>query len=308
MPLVPVEVNTPPSFSALAHQEEQLDSTASPTSVLHTPDTAARAAPEAQLMPAPRPWRWELSALGGALLSTSGFSGEASTDWSSYVEGAWAPQWGGELAATRNHFGVGIGLHYVTFSERLRAEQLTEQLMSTSTTYSQDPILVTVLMVVDTIFQGGNYYYVTQPVDTLLNQLVSTTDTSYSTLVKRPAMDETNRVSYWEIPLFADVHTSCGRWSLGLRGGPVVGFLSQQRTTLPLGDPSGMMPLGEETYTEVMFGWTARAYARYRFTEALSIGLEPMMRGQFGNALDVSTLERRNRGWGGLLSVNWRLP
>ncbi|HQZ43979.1 MAG TPA: hypothetical protein PK735_13915, partial [Flavobacteriales bacterium] len=63
----------------------------------------------------------------------------------------------------------------------------------------------------------------------------------------------------------------------------------------------------DQAFREVVFGWTARAYVRYRFNAAWSIGVEPMVRGQFNNTLGNGDLMRRSTAYGVLLSLSYRL-
>jgi hypothetical protein len=130
-------------------------------------------------------------------------------------------------------------------------------------------------------------------------------DTSSTTTLVREGRTLVNRVSYFEVPLLLDAHLVQGRWHLGLRGGPTVGLLSGRRGAAPIGD--GYTDFGDMAFRQVLFGWTARAYLRYRFTAGWSLGVEPMLRGQFGNALQGDDLTRRSTAVGGLVSLSYRL-
>jgi hypothetical protein len=57
----------------------------------------------------------------------------------------------------------------------------------------------------------------------------------------------------------------------------------------------------------VVFGYTARAYIRYRWNAAWSIGIEPALRGQFSNSLSEGDVQRHTRAFGGMISLSYRL-
>ncbi|MEX1132537.1 MAG: hypothetical protein WEC15_04865, partial [Flavobacteriales bacterium] len=116
-----------------------------------------------------------------------------------------------------------------------------------------------------------------------------------------------NRVSYVEIPLLLDAHLMQGRWSVGLRGGPTLGILTGRRGALPNSSNDGYTEFSDQAFRELMLGYTARAYIRYRWNAAWSIGLEPAIRGQLINSLDNGPLDRRSSAFGGMLSLSYRL-
>ena len=144
-------------------------------------------------------------------------------------------------------------------------------------------------------------------IDTVLNVLTTEYDTTTTVTVLREGIDRVNRVSYVEVPLFLDLHTSAGRLTFGARGGPFVGFRTEQRTVLP-GAEGANGNLADATFRSTVFGWSARVYARYRLTDRWSLGMEPGMRGSFGDVMDTPGIARRNSAWGAWLSLSYRLP
>jgi hypothetical protein len=252
--------------------------------------------------------QFEVSILGGALLSTSTYAGAATDAWHSGSSGQWSPSAGVEFLRITKHFGVGLGLHRARYEEQLQAERLSRTDDVINTSYSLLPIQITVPMITDTIVIGGVNYYVTTPVTTTVNQVITTTDTTQVTVIMREARTFVNRVDYWEVPLLLDAHTSVGRWTVGLRGGPSVSMLSIRKGSVPDTEGTGYVNLQETTYRTTMFGYQARAYVRYGISDHFSIGLEPTVRGQFGSAVQGVGMNRQNSAWGGLLSVNFRFP
>ncbi|MBK9059004.1 MAG: hypothetical protein IPL81_03690 [Flavobacteriales bacterium] len=51
----------------------------------------------------------------------------------------------------------------------------------------------------------------------------------------------------------------------------------------------------------------ARAYIRYRFNAAWSVGIEPAMRGQLMNSLGSGDADRKANSKGVMLSLSYRL-
>ncbi len=148
----------------------------------------------------------------------------------------------------------------------------------------------------------------TTPTTVTVNQLISDTDTSQQNIILRQARTVVNRVDYWEVPVLFDLHTAIGRWCFGVRGGPSIGFLSIRKGAIPNTEGDGYADLGSAKYRSTMFGYQARIYARYRLSDHWSIGLEPVVRGHFGNAFEGSAPVRSNMAMGGLFSLTFRLP
>lgn len=264
-------------------------------------------APPTIVAKAVRPWALELTGLGGAWASAPRYSGTETDPWRNDVHSRLAPACGAEVALQRGWFGVGTGIHATTYSEAVQQERQQTSNTSVDTSYGLTPTPATITIIIDTIIQGPATYYVTQTIDTVLNVLTTEYDTTTTVTVLREGIDRVNRVSYVEVPLFLDLHTSAGRWTFGARGGPFVGFRTEQRTVLP-GAEGANGNLADATFRSTVFGWSARVYARYRLTDRWSLGMEPGMRGSFGDVMDTPGIARRNSAWGAWLSLSYRLP
>jgi hypothetical protein len=144
-------------------------------------------------------------------------------------------------------------------------------------------------------------------ITTTVNVLTLGEDSTATTTRVRDARDPVNRTSYLEVPLLFDAHLVQGRWSMGLRGGPTVGLLTGRTGSIPNTTNDGYIELGDQAFREVLFGWTARAYLRYRWNAAWSIGIEPAMRGLFSNSLSEGDVQRRSSAFGGMISLSYRL-
>jgi len=249
---------------------------------------------------------WEITALGGVFTSTTRYSGRNSDEWSAALGKASSAGFGAELMHAGRNVSLGFGLHYGTYAERLRLDALD----ATSTTHQQYWYLAgidtAVLVITDTL-AGTPPTYTGQSMDTTIYVLAQGTDTVLHHQHIRDARDAVNRVSYVEVPLLADVHIVQGRWSIGLRGGPTIGLLSARRGAVPNSAGDGYTPFNDVAFREVVFGYTARAYVRYRFNAAWSVGLEPALRGQLFNSLDNGDLQRRSSAKGIQLSLTYRL-
>lgn len=265
------------------------------------------AAPPTIVAKAVRPWAVELSGLGGAWASAPRYSGADTDPWRNDVHSRLAPAYGAEVALQRGSFGVGTGVHATTYSEAVQQERQQMSNTRIDTSYGLTPTPATITIIIDTIIQGPATYYVTQTIDTVLNVLTTAYDTTTTVTVLREGIDRVNRVSYVEVPLFLDLHTSAGRWTFGARGGPFVGFRTEQRSVLP-GAEGANGNLADATFRSTVFGWSARAYARYRLTDRWSLGVEPGMRGSFGDVMNTQGITRRNSAWGAWLSLSYRLP
>ena len=253
-------------------------------------------------------FHFEVSALGGSFLSTSTYSGELTETWRTTSTGKWSPSFGAELMTLNKHLGIGIGLHRSRYEEELRAEKLSRTDEVIDINYSLVPIQITVPVITDTIIIGGVPYYVTTPTTITVNQLVTTRDTTHVERILREARSIVNRVDYWELPLLLDAHTSAGKWTFGLRGGPSIGFLSIRTGVIPDMEGTGYVDIDQNTYRATTLGYQARVYVRYGLSDRISLGIEPTVRGQFGNAFETSGISRRNTAFGGSVSVNFRIP
>ncbi|MBL7951911.1 MAG: hypothetical protein JNM62_09335 [Flavobacteriales bacterium] len=257
--------------------------------------------------PDPATSPWHLSVLGGASHSNSTYSGGTSDLWRDGSRSRWAPTFAAEVMHMGRVFGVGAGVHHVTYAEDLDVRSQTTTTTSIRDSSYFQSVDTTLMVVVGTTQIGGQTYYITQPFQTTVQTLVSGTATTISTQELVRAMKATNRISYVEIPLFFDAHLDKGDWAVGLRGGPTVGLLTGRRGALPSAVSDGSFSSNERTFKSTVFGATGRAYVRYRFCSGWAVGLEPQYRMQFGDALGGGDIQRCNAGWGGMLSLTYRL-
>ncbi|MBX2973179.1 MAG: hypothetical protein KF797_08755, partial [Flavobacteriales bacterium] len=269
-----------------------------------TADTAT--APPAPLSPALSPRRLELSAWGGPFMTRTHYSGDRTTDWASTVSGGRAFAFGAELMRQGEHFGLGTGLHYMTYAERIEAQGLQDETRTTVTSYHLSGIDTTVLIVNGTVWINGQQYHATQMLDTTIYVLVGTDSEVVSTNVRRNALTRSNRTSYLEIPLLFDAHLRRGVWSFAVRGGPTLGLLQGRRGALPT--TSGYTDLGDEAFSELVLGYTIQGHVRYHLGELWSVGVGPALRGQLTNGFQGEGLHRRASAAGAVISVGYRLP
>lgn len=267
--------------------------------------TAAIVPPPPPLITPDSPW--EISVLFGGLLSNSTYTGGNSAEWIDGQTGRWSPAFGGEVMHMGRNFGIGSGIHYSTYQEDLHIAE-----RSLTTTVIQDsnyfqPFQTTILYVIGNVMIDGEQYFVTESRDTTLNVLVLGTTSLTTTRKLIDARDVTNRVSYLEIPLLLDAHLVQGAWALGVRGGPTIGLLNGRRGAVPNAAFDGYTNLATKQFRAPVFGFTARAYLRYRCVNGWSVGVEPTWRGHFGNVLDSADLTRKSSALGGMISVSYRL-
>lgn len=274
------------------------------TSPLAVEDSAMAATPP-PLVPERAPW--EISVLGGMFSSTTKYSGSNSADWNANISKANSVGMGAELMHMGRNFGIGAGLHYATYAEQLRTEALDRTTFTLQNFWYLNPVDTTILVITDTI-PGTPPTYTGTSTNTTVNVLTQGTDTTnIATERIREARNELNRVSYLEIPLLLDAHMVQGRWSCGVRGGPTVGLLTGRRGAIPAPDNEGFVSFADQPFREVIFGYSARAYVRYRFNAAWSVGIEPAVRGQLMNSLGSGDLVRKASAKGMMLSLSYRL-
>ena len=237
----------------------------------------------------------------GPSWTSNAYSGANSTEWINGVSGEQTWNAGAELMVMRRNFGFGIGAHYASYQERFNQDEVVRHQQELRNSYFFNTIDTTVTIVIDTVIQNDTAYYVTQQINTTINVLDWTTDTTVTTIKEREAVATRNVASYVEIPLLLDAHLTQGRWLVGLRGGPTAGILSGHRGTLPGSSDGGPVP-----FNDMVFGYTARAYVRYHLGPAWSMGIEPGLRGHFGNALGNGDLVRRNSSMGVMFGLTYR--
>lgn len=270
--------------------------------------TQAALAPALMLPLVAAPSPWELTAWGGVLSSTSRYTGPNSEEWNNASSGARSSAFGLELMHMGRHFGIGTGVHYVTYAEQFDAEAAYRLSESWRRVYFLTPVDTAIFFITDTIDQGGELVYQGISRDTTMLVLDSRMENTITSTKQRDARRQLNRVSYVEVPLLLDAHVVRGRWSFGLIGGPTIGLLSGRHGALPNQANDGYSDLGDRAFRSLMFGYTARVYARFRVGDRWSLGLEPSLRGQLASAFSEGVLTRRTQALGGLLSFTYRLP
>lgn len=256
------------------------------------------------LIPARAPW--EISAMGGLFRAQTRYTGNGSAEWSGTVQGATSPSFAAELMHIGKHFGLGVGLHYGSYSERIHAAAIDRSTLTYSDHWHLLAVDTTILVITGTV-PGTPPTYTGHAVQTTVNVLVHGTDTLTGTTHLRDARDQVNHVSYLEVPLLLDLHVNQGRWRIGLRGGPTIGVLTGRRGSVPAPGNEGYISFTDQPFREVTFGYTARAYVRYRFNAAWSAGVEPAMRGQLLNSFGSGELDRRAAAQGLLISLTYQL-
>lgn len=250
---------------------------------------------------------WELSLWGGVFNTSSRYGAR---DAANEVQvGGKETRWaaGFEAVHMGRNFGLGTGLHYGTYADAIHMDERNRIDITSSRYWFLAQVPTTILVVTDTVFLNGAPYFVGQSVDTTVLVIQSAYENDTSTTRLRDALSAVTTSSYIEVPLLFDAHVLQGRWSLGLRGGPTVALLSGRSGILPNSSGFDVAPVSEQTFRQVMFGYTARAYVRYRWNAAWSVGLEPMLRGQFGNSLNSDALSRRSSAAGVIMSVSYRM-
>jgi hypothetical protein len=250
---------------------------------------------------------WEIGALAGIFSTTSSFRGANSADWNSDVARQRTNSFGAEIMRMGSNFGVGLGMQYGSYAERIAVGEVNNTVTEVDRFWFLSPEQQSVLVITDTIVQDGEPYFVGETVTTTIDVLTQGFDTTTTITQQRAARELYNRVNYLEIPLLLDAHLVQGRWSIGLRGGPTLGVLTGRSGYLPNNSNDGYTDFSEQAFREMVLGYTARAYIRYRWNAAWSIGLEPAIRGQLMNSLAEGPLERRSSAFGGMLSLSYRL-
>jgi hypothetical protein len=215
--------------------------------------------------------------------------------------------YGAELMHMGRNIGLGFGIHYGTYSERIKVDAIDNTMVDRWNYWYLAPVDTTILFITDTVTQNGQVYYVGQSINTTVNVITLGSDSTVTTIRVRDARELRVTTSYLEIPLLFDAHVVQGRWSMGLRGGPTVGLLTGRTGALPNSTNDGYTELGDQAFRKVVFGYTARAYIRYRWNAAWSIGIEPALRGQFSNSLSEGDVQRHTRAFGGMISLSYRL-
>jgi hypothetical protein len=253
------------------------------------------------------PSPWEIGILGGLFSTTSRYSGANSSTWNDGITRQNTPGFAAEAMHMGRHFGFGMGLHYSAYAERIAVEELSTTTVEVDRYWYLAPVQTTILVITDTIEQGGMPYFVGTSLDTTVNVITPGFDTTTTVTQQRAARELSNRTSYLEIPLLLDAHLIQGRWSFGVRGGPTIAVLRSWQGALPNSSNDGYSEFDDQSFNELLIGYTARAYVRYRWNAAWSLGFEPAVRGQLMNSLGEGELQRRSSAFGGMISLSYRL-
>jgi hypothetical protein len=280
------------------------DSTAAPQDSL----PSASAAPVPLQGPTVRS-PWEVSALVGLRQTNATYRSEHIAADDLRITGQRAPFFGAELMHTGRNLSYGAGIGYGSWSEQVDVAALDRTRTTIRPYWMLVPVDTTLLIITDTLFQGTDsmsFTGISQP--STVNVIRPTADTTSVTERLREARTVTVRSSYVEVAPLIDLHVTQARWTLGVRGGPTVGLLSGRRGELPSPGDDGGAPFREVAFREVMLGYQARAYVRYRWNAGWSIGLEPMIGGTLLDTFNEAGAERRVTGYGVLMSLTYRLP
>lgn len=266
-------------------------------------DSAAVAVPEPSLLPLVGPRSpWEITALGGAFSTTSKYVLPQVKDWTSTPERT--PGYAVEAVRMGRNFGLGLGLHYGSYADRLATPEASRTDVAYSRYWFLQAVDTTLLIITGGDSASG---FTGINVPATVQVLRSAYDTTATTTLIRAARTQLIRTSYAEVPILLDAHLVQGRWSIGVRGGPTIGMLTARSGALPGNGEGGFTDLGSMAVRQAIFGWTARAYLRYRFNSAWSIGIEPAAHGQFTDAIDDQGASRRSKAFGAMLSLGYRL-
>ncbi|MBP6389589.1 MAG: hypothetical protein KA175_01240 [Flavobacteriales bacterium] len=307
-PVAPVVAETPIHEANADSLIAQPSALTVPDSTVVAADTTLTAEPIPPAPPLVDPASpWEISAMAGFLSTTSRYSGGGSDAWRDAMTSGITPTAGAELMHMGKHFGIGGGVHYSTYAERIRTEDRTSTLVSIQNYWYLQPIDTTFLLITGTFDSLGVTYFEGVPQNITVNVLENGSDTTVTTTLIRSGRDQVNLTSYLEIPLLADAHITQGRWMFGLRGGPMLCVLTGRRGAVPNAADDGYEEFADQAFRSLTVGYTARAYIRYRFNSAWSIGLEPMVKGQLLDTYSSGDLSRRSTGFGGLMSLTYRL-
>lgn len=306
----PAEPPVLPAMTATPHGADTLLATA-PSDSASIPNDSLTSNP-----PPPLPLQgptvrspWEISALAGLRNTNANYRGADLQPDELRISGQYNPLFGLEAMHTGRNLSLGAGILYGTWSEQVDVAALDRTRTTIRPYWMLVPVDTTLLIITDTLNQGtDSLSFVGTSVPSTVNVLQRTADTTTVSERLREARTVTVRTSYVEVAPLIDVHVTQARWTLGVRGGPTVGLLSGRRGELPGPGEDGNAPFREVAFREVMLGYQARAYVRYRWNAAWSIGLEPMIGGSLLNTFDEAGLERRTAGYGVLLSLTYRLP
>ncbi|MBL0128078.1 MAG: hypothetical protein IPP83_11615 [Flavobacteriales bacterium] len=272
-----------------------------------TPQDSAVTVVEPPLAPAPiiNPRApWEVGVLGGIFNTPSTYTGGESATWS--TQALTTAAFGAEWMHMGRNIGLGVGVYYGSFADRLHTPEVNRMTLTTNPFWYLSPVDTTILIV--TGFDSTSNTYIGHNVNVTVNVLRLGLDSTTTAVRVRDSRSRINRTSYIEVPFLMDAHLVQGRWSFGVRGGPSIGLRTQRQGSVPSNDGEAYVEFDDVTTRSWVVGWSARAYVRYRFIAAWSVGIEPAVRGQFMDNFDQNGVTRRSTAFGGMISVTYRLP
>lgn len=278
------------------------------SATIETPNDTATASPELPPTPPivdPRS-PLEIAFHGGTFFSNSNYSGAVTEDWDHSTESTRTFGGGVELMRMGRNIGIGGGLHYSVYADRLNTDEALRSLEEQYQYWFLDPVDTTILFITDTIIVDGVVQYVGESINTTINVIDVGTGTQVVTTRLRDARQQVNRTSYLEIPLLIDLHLTQGRWNFGLRGGPSIGLLSFRRGAIPGSGDAGYIDLSDQQFRSLIWGYNARAYIRYGICPGWTIGAGPMIKGQLSNGFENEELMRRSSAIGGVIGISYR--
>jgi hypothetical protein len=250
---------------------------------------------------------WKLSLLGSFWNNSTQIGGLVPETWMDHVEGARTAGFGVEVMRSYRHFGWGTGVHYTSYGEFAEVDPEFITLSESFKYWYLTPVDTTVWIITDSVFNGESYTYLGYSESRTINTIESAYDTITTTEKLRDARRIQNRVSYFEIPLIADIHAGKGRWVFGLKGGPTIGKLVERNGALPNPDGSGYNELSSVGFQQWIPGYNIRAYVDYKIGMRWSLGVQGGKRGFFGNTLSGGPYTRNTDAWGGMISLSYML-
>ncbi len=247
---------------------------------------------------------WEITVFAGAQRTLSRYTSGRHDQLTGDPQQTWA--FGAECMRMGRNLGIGFGLHHATYADRFATPAQRTQAWEVTRNWFLQSIDTTILIITGTDTIGGQVVHTGFNASTTVQVLASRYD-STSVVSIRAARSHAVRTSYLELPLLLDGHLVQGRWSFGIRGGPSISLLTARSGSLPSENDELDQPVRDAVVRQWSLGWSARAYARYRFNSAWSVGIEPMARGQLMDAINGPVIARRSEAYGALLSLSYKL-
>jgi|GEM_PF-7066890 len=250
---------------------------------------------------------WKISLLAGLWNNTTNITGLAPEAWMASTNGVNSFGYGAEVIRSYHHFGWGTGLHYSNYQETISVDPKKINVNETYRYWYLNPIDTTIWVITDSVTNGNGYTYIGYSEERTIQVITAANGTRTNSTIVREARKITNSVSYFEIPLLADIHTGKGNWLFGLRGGPTFGKLVVRTGALPNVEGIGYQEFENSNMRQWIPGYTIRAYADYKVNSQWSIGLQAGKRGLFGNTLNGDAITRKTNALGGMVSLSYLL-